>query len=353
MIHVDNLNVSVGNFNLHGVNLELREGGCLAILGPSGAGKTLLLETAMGARRPNRGRVLINGRNITDLPPELRRIAYIPQDLALFPHLSVRRNITFGLTSGAARRGTGEALDRVVAMFNIEHLLNRWVIGTLSGGEKQRVALARALIAQPRVLFLDEPFAALDAATRADLLRSLRSLRQTLNITLFLVTHDLDEACFLAEEVAIMMRGRIVEYGPRDRVFRQPRTTAVARFLNIRNILPIEQFRTTGFLSVKASHDGCTHVAVRPEDVTLTEWDDGPSDAVHARLDALIPLGSRTIAELTLPGSLRLEAMLNHDQAAALGRSASDRVRVSIPTGSMIYLSTDAGGPAYPAPVLS
>lgn len=353
MIRVDDLNVSVGNFNLHGVNLELREGGCLAILGPSGAGKTLLLETAMGARRPDRGRVLINGRNITDLPPEWRRIAYIPQDLALFPHLSVRRNITFGLTSAAARRGAGEALDRIVAMFNIEHILNRRDIGTLSGGEKQRVALARALIVQPRVLFLDEPFTALDAATRADLLRSLRSLRQTLNTTIFFVTHDLDEACFLADEVAIMMRGRIVEHGPRDRVFRQPRTTAVARFLNIRNILPLEQFRITGLLRAEASHDGYTHVAMRAEDVAVTAWEEAPSDAVPARLDALIPLGSRTIAELSLPGFLRLEAMLNHDQAVALGKSASDQVRVSIPTGSMIYLSTDAEETACPAPVMS
>ncbi len=341
MIQVDDLNVSVGNFTLHGVNLELRQGGCLAILGPSGAGKSLLLETVMGARRPDRGRVLIDGRNITDLPPEARRIAYIPQDLALFPHLSVRKNIIFGLASAAARRNPGDALDRIVAMFKIEHLLDRQDITTLSGGEKQRVALARALIVQPRVLFLDEPLAALDAATRDDLLRSLRSLRQTLNTTIFLVTHDLDEACFLADEVAIMMQGRIVEYGPRDRVFRQPRTTAVARFLNIRNILPIAQLESAGLLPANAQHHGCTHVAVRAQDINIMPAHHSPPDAVPARLDTLIPLDSRTIAQLTLNGSLRLEALIDHDQAATLGNIGSDRIRVSITDGRLIYLSND------------
>ncbi len=337
MIRVEDLSVSVGNFDLREVSLELREGGCLAILGPSGAGKTLLLETAMGARRPDRGHVLIDGRNITDLPPEARRIAYIPQDLALFPHLSVRQNIAFGL-SRSARRTVSDALDRIVTMFNIQHLLDRRDIATLSGGEKQRVALARAMIVQPRVLFLDEPFAALDAATRSDLLRSLRMLRQATGTTIFLVTHDLDEACFLADEVAIMMRGRVTEYGPRDRVFRRPRTIAVARFLNIRNILPLTRLQAAGLPPANATGNGCTHVAVRAEDVRIHTSHPTPPGALPVRLDALISLGSRVIAELSLNNSLRIEALLDHEQAADLSRPGQDQVYMSIAPGRMIPL---------------
>lgn len=339
MIDVRDLSVTYGDFSLRDINLNLRREECLAILGPSGAGKTLLLETVMGARRPLRGQVLLGGQNILRLPPEQRRIAYIPQDLALFPHLSVYDNIMFGLPSRSARRGADAALRRLVAMLNIEHILHRRRIVTLSGGEKQRVALARALIVQPRVLFLDEPFSALDAATRSDLLRSLQALRRTLQTTIFLVTHDLDEACFLADEVAIMMRGRLVEYGPRDRVFRHPKTTAVARFLNIRNIVPLMQFQAAGLLNEKPTNNGCTHIAVRPEDVNVIAADHAHPDAVSARLDTLTPLGSRVIAELTLNGSLHLEAMLNHKQAAALERSVCDRVHVAIDHRSLIHLS--------------
>lgn len=341
MILVRDLHVSVGRFALRGVNLALAEGACLAILGPSGAGKTVLLETVMGARRPDRGQVLVDGRNITDLPPESRRIGYIPQDLALFPHLSVRQNITFGLSRRSPNAGAAEALEQVVRMFDIAHLLDRRDIATLSGGEKQRVALARALVVRPRVLFLDEPLAALDAASRGDLLWSLRAMRRATNTTVFLVTHDLDEACFLADEVAIMMRGRIVEHGPRDRVFRQPRDVAVARFLNIRNILPLSRLRAAGLLPGAATDGGVTHAAIRAEHVRVTPIGQASAGSVPARLEALIPLGSRVVAELALDGSLRLEASLAIEQAAALAGPVPREVAVSIGRDGVIPLSGD------------
>ena len=339
MIEVRDLSVTYGDFSLRDISLNVHREGCLAILGPSGAGKTLLLETVMGARRPLRGQVLLDGQSILRLPPERRRIAYIPQDLALFPHLSVHDNIMFGLQSRTARRGAEAALKRLITTLDLEPLLHRRSVTTLSGGEKRRVALARALIVQPRVLFLDEPFAALDAVTRTNLLRSLRSLRHTMQTTMFLVTHDLDEACFLADDVAIMMRGRIVDYGPRERVFRRPRTAAVARFLNLRNIVPLPRLQAAGLLNEEAADDGCTHVAVRPEAVNIMAADHARVDAVPARLDALAPLGSWVIAELTLDGSLRLEAMLSYELAATLKRSINDRIHVAIDRRGLIYLS--------------
>lgn len=343
MILVRDLHVSVGRFALRGVNLAVAEGACLAILGPSGAGKTVLLETVMGARRPDRGQVLVDGQNITDLPPEARRIGYIPQDLALFPHLSVRENITFGLSRRATGADADGALERVAGMFDIAHLLDRRDIATLSGGEKQRVALARALVVRPRVLFLDEPLASLDAATRGDLLWSLRAMRRTMGTTVFLVTHDLDEACFLADEVAIMMRGCIVEHGPRDRVFRQPRDVAVARFLNIRNIVPLSRLRASGLLRDVPTAGGPTHAAVRAEHVRVAPIEQAPPGSVPARLDAVIPLGLGAVAELTVDGSLRLEATLDAARADALARCPG-QVMVSIAEGGVILLADGEPG---------
>ncbi len=349
MIQVRDLSVAYGNFALRDVNLELHDGGCLAILGPSGAGKTLLLETVMGARRPKCGCVLLDGRNITDLPPESRHIAYIPQDLALFPHLSVRENIVFGLRARTGRKHAGDELHRLAAMLRIEHLIDRPQVTTLSGGEKQRVALARALIVRPRVLFLDEPFAALDAATSADLLRSFRVMRGELGTTVFLVTHDLDEACFLADEVAIMMEGRIVESGLRDRIIRRPQTVAVARFLNIRNILPLSSIPSEALPVAKSADRRHTHLAIRAEDITVLPWAGKSDQDICARLDELIPVGSHVIAELTVNGNWRLEATLTHSVAASLGSHLAADVAVRIIPDQVLFL-TDGGARRHSVP---
>lgn len=341
MIEVRDLWANYGEFMLREVNLDLHEGGCLAILGPSGAGKTLLLETVMGARKPTRGGVMLDGKNINNLPPEARQIAYIPQDLALFPHLSVRDNITFGLRTRAARRATNDEMDRLVLMFGIEHLMSRRNMATLSGGEKQRVALARALIVQPRVLFLDEPFAALDAATRSDLLRAMRDLRKSLGTTVFLVTHELDEAYFLADHIAIMMNGRIAISGTKDDVMRQPRTTSIARFLNMRNILPIEVFASIGLLNASPHHNGVTHVALRPEDIHVCPLDEAPVGAPHAVLNDIVPLGNRVVAELMIDEKLRLEASMSLDHAAAIRPALHREVALTVSSDRVFPLIND------------
>ncbi|HRQ73622.1 MAG TPA: ATP-binding cassette domain-containing protein [Phycisphaerales bacterium] len=338
MITVRHLSATYGGFTLHDVNLDVHEGGCLAILGPSGAGKTLLLETVMGARRPRRGEVLLDGRNITDLPPEARRIAYIPQDLALFPHLSVRDNIVFGLPSRSARRAATDALKRLAAMLRIEHILDRRHVGTLSGGERQRVALARAMIVQPRVLFLDEPFSSLDAATASDLLWSFREMHQQMRTTVFLVTHDLHEAGLLANDVAIMIDGRIVESGPRDTVFRHPRSVTVARFLNIRNIIPLSDLPPSARHFATGSGNGCTHLAIRAEEVVLAPVSAQHDVGLRARLEELIPCGANVIARLTVHGTWPLEAVLDHARATEIERCVAGEVAVSILPHGALYL---------------
>jgi ABC-type sugar transport system ATPase subunit len=349
MIVIRNMSVAFGAFVLRDIDLELHRGRCLAILGPSGAGKTLLLETAMGARRPVTGEVLLDGRNVTALPPEARRIAYIPQDLALFPHLSVRDNVVFGLPSRAARRNPGAQLQEIARLLQIAHLLERPKIATLSGGEKQRIALARALMVRPSVLFLDEPTCSLDAAAAGVLMEAIRALRKELAMTIFLVTHNLAEASFLADDLAILFEGRIVQRGPCAEVFRRPRTVEIARFLAMRNILapgsPVLHYVSTDGAAPPQAH---AH-GLRPEDIRILPPDDAGEHALPARVRDIVHAGAHALVELELTGGTRIVASLPFSQVDAYTMRIDGDVHLAITAGDLAPLEADHG--PVPAPV--
>ena len=238
MIQVCDLVAEYGAFSLKRINLSIPAGETFVLVGPSGAGKTLLLETIRGVKPPKQGRILLAGQDMTHLPPEQRQFSYVPQDLALFPHLSVRGNIVFGLdVRNAPKRQIEERTNQVAALLGIEALLDRKAIRSLSGGEKQRVALARSLVVEPRVLFLDEPFGALDAATRMQLLHDMRALHRRLGLTTVLITHDLEEAFVMADRMGIMMAGRIEQVGSPTELHDRPATLRLARFLLVQNVL--------------------------------------------------------------------------------------------------------------------
>ncbi|HXO19781.1 MAG TPA: ATP-binding cassette domain-containing protein, partial [Thermoanaerobaculia bacterium] len=220
------LAVRQGGFDLE---VAARLGETAAILGPSGAGKTTLLEAIAGLRR-GRGRVVVGGEVLQDsaaglfLPPERRRLGYVPQEGALFPHLSVRRNLTFGRPrrrdGGGREAASGEdALDSLVASLDLGQLLGRYP-RHLSGGERRRVALARALLAQPRLLLLDEPTAGLDPWRARKALAGILRVRQELGVPLLVVTHDRREALALAAEVVLLEGGRVWAVGPARPVLR-------------------------------------------------------------------------------------------------------------------------------------
>lgn len=206
--------------------------GITALFGPSGAGKSMTLACIAGLTRPDAGQIVLNGNTLFDseqninLPPQRRAVGYVMQDYLLFPHLSVAQNIAFGLT-GLSRpektRVVGEALQRMGLVGFEQRQPNE-----LSGGQQQRVALARALVTQPRVLLLDEPFSALDGPTRALLRRDLLRLRADLGIPALFVTHDLAEAYLLADRIAVIEAGRLLQLGPPERVVYRPTSRAVA-----------------------------------------------------------------------------------------------------------------------------
>jgi ABC-type Fe3+/spermidine/putrescine transport system ATPase subunit len=280
MIRVENLHVELGGFALRDINLTVSEGEYFIILGPTGAGKTVLLESIAGLNPVKRGMIWLNEKDITNQKPEKRGISIVYQDHALFPHFSVKDNILFGLK---LRKKTPQEMlavqEWLVDLLGISHLLNRKP-HTLSGGEQQKVALARALSTKPDVLLLDEPLSALDPETREAVQEELHKLHRILNNTVIHVTHDFEEAMALGTHVAVIGEGQIKQVGTPEQIFRQPDSLFVARFAMTRNIFFGEAirntdgntiFRTQGTNFVVATDvEGPCYATIRPEDILIS-----------------------------------------------------------------------------------
>ncbi len=236
MVKIDNLYVKVGNFQLKGINLRVEKGQYCTILGPTGSGKTLLLESIAGLITSEKGRIFLNGKDVSKAPPEKRNIGYLPQDYALFPFMDVRKNIAIGLKlRGISEHVMEERIGEISFELNIGHLLDR-MPDSLSGGEKQRVALARALIIDPEVLLLDEPYSSIDTNLKHSLWWFIKRLHRRIGKTIVHITHDLEEARILSDKVGIIADGRLIQEGSSDEVFGRPRTVKAARVVGINNI---------------------------------------------------------------------------------------------------------------------
>jgi len=238
MLEVSSLTARAGSFRIEGVSLTVAPGECHTILGPSGAGKSTLIHAIIGIHPLDGGEIRLGGEQITHHPVEKRNIGYVPQKLALFPHLTVRENITYGLrVRGIPVSRVDSHLQQLVEITRITPLLDRRP-DTLSGGERQRVALVRALVATPRLLLLDEPFTALNETLRRELWWLLKSLQKEQQLSILMVTHDMTEAHFLSERLSVMIDGKIEQSGERGEVYRRPATRAVAQILGMNNLFP-------------------------------------------------------------------------------------------------------------------
>ena len=233
MIELVKLGVRFDEFALREVSLRIGKGEYWVILGPSGCGKTVLMQTIAGFFSPDQGRIVVEGSDVTALPPERRRMGLVFQQAALFPHKTVRENIAYGLRARRAppeevRRTVGELVERL----GLGPILGR-PVPTLSGGEAQRVAVARALAIRPDLLLLDEPMSALDHNTRLELQSEMARIHKELGLTTLHVTHSREEAAALGDHVAIMLGGCIVQRGASADVMARPRCPFVARFLGL------------------------------------------------------------------------------------------------------------------------
>ncbi len=246
MIEVKNLSIHLGDFSLEDVNLTIGDGEYFIILGPTGAGKSVLLECIAGLHRIRKGEIWMHGRDVTHLTPEERGTGYVPQDYVLFPFLNVADNIAFGLRQEKCPRAeVKERVTSLARLMGIPHLLARDP-RTLSGGEKQRAALARALATSPGILLLDEPLSALDAQTTKYLRQELLRIHRKLGLTTIHITHDLMEAVEMADRVAIIQGGTVAQTCEAEKLLFYPENEAVADFIGAPNILDCDYCHSTG-----------------------------------------------------------------------------------------------------------
>ena len=304
------------------------EGEFFSLVGPSGCGKTTLLRLISGLARPDAGRIILDGRDLTTVPVAERKIGFVFQDYALFPHLTVGGNIEYGLKIRrlpADRRR--ERTKEMLALFEIEELADRRV-QDLSGGERQRVALARALAPEPFLLLLDEPFAALDYGLRRRLRRELKELQTKLGFTAIFVTHQQEEALSLSGRLAVMEAGRILQVGTATEVYSHPAHPFVATFLGDANLIPCTVQTTPEGLKVhprggrlcllppgQEQLTGPHLLMVRPEDIVFTNED----PVYTGELVTLEYLGYGFAAEVKIGDGLVLKVLTGKEMDYALG----------------------------------
>jgi spermidine/putrescine transport system ATP-binding protein len=332
------------------ISLSVCPGEFLTLLGPSGCGKTTLLRLIAGFETPDEGRIILNGLDVTDLPPYRRDVTTVFQHYVLFPHLDVHRNIMFGLERKrvpreAARKRVLECLE-LVKLTGLESRRP----DELSGGQQQRVALARALAPRPRVLLLDEPLAALDLKLRKQMQIELRELQRELGISFVYVTHDQEEAITMSDRVAVMNSGRIEQVGaPRD-VYERPRTEFVAGFIGSSNILDATVLRAIadgavidlGGIEVESSQQANpgekVRVLIRPERITLREVpSEKQPDLPRGTVESVVYLGPRTELRIRLAGGQLITVVNQNSVPPEPGRTAY----LEIDPDSIIVLSNE------------
>jgi len=331
MIEFEQVSIALGNFLLDEVSLSIQKGDYYCIMGPSGAGKTIILEAIAGLLVPDSGRILHNGNDVRNIPPEHRGIGLVYQDYSLFPTMTVEKNIAFGLRmrmlpDSEIEKRTGLLMRR----FNITHLATRAPL-TLSGGEQQRVAIARALAIEPELLLLDEPLSALDPVTRDQFIGELRELHRDQGLTIVHVTHDRRDPMSLGTRMAMIINGHLVQEGRVDDVFSSPCHEEIARFIGYENILRGTVVSCSDSLcSVEIGKNLISAVAdakkgdrialcIRADDITLMKADGRQTSARNTLQGSVIRKSiSGSLATITVDAGVELTAIVTRKSAEEL-----------------------------------
>jgi putative spermidine/putrescine transport system ATP-binding protein len=329
---------------LAGLDLEIEKGELIALLGPSGCGKTTALRILGGFDRPDAGKVFVDDRDVTNVPPNKRDMGMVFQAYSLFPNMDVRTNVAFGLRMRRQDKTTRHrSADELLALVGLSETAHRYPY-QLSGGQQQRVAIARALAIEPTVLLLDEPLSALDALVRTQLRAEIRSIQQRLGITTLFVTHDQSEALSIADRVGVMRSGRLEQLDTPENVYRQPATQFVAEFVGAMNRLPgrmgdNKDVQVLGqrlaVLNPNGERPGeAVDALLRPEAIEVV-----PDSAGAGTVTDRTFLGSAVRLEVTLDGG---QKVLVESSSLSLNVNPDDRVAVRVLADSVVVARDSA-----------
>jgi spermidine/putrescine transport system ATP-binding protein len=354
---LENLSKRFGDVQaLRELTLEIEDGEFFSLLGPSGCGKTTTLRLIAGFEEPTTGRILIGGTDVTQRPAHRRPVNTVFQNYALFPHLSVKDNVAFGLRfSDLGRQEKKRKVAEALALVQLEGFERRRP-GQLSGGEQQRVALARALVLNPRVLLLDEPLGALDAKLRRALQIELKSLQQEVGITFVYVTHDQEEALTMSDRMAVMARGLAQQVGTPNDVYEEPANEFVADFLGISNLMTAEAHGrgivSLGDSTLRAGRGdldstGPVRVTIRPERIELEGLAPEQENRLRGVVKRIVFLGSTSRALVELPHGEVLQVLLTVD--AEMQPREGMPLLVHLPTDSLRILAASEAEPTVDA----
>ena len=334
MLVIDDLEIILGGETVIRIpRLEVKKGDYLVIMGPTGAGKTVLLETIAGFHRPRRGKITLEGKDITALPPNKRDMAMVYQDFMLFPHMSVRRNIEYPLRARGEKR-YGE-VERIAEILEISHLLDR-MPKTLSGGEKQRVAIARAIITRPKMLLMDEPFGSLDRKSRERARAVVKKAIEEYGATVIHITHDLETALALGKRIAVMHRGELLQVGEVDEILSRPNPEFVASFFDSNILSGVAMGRRDGLTVIRVGSreiytsdpaEGKVHISIRPESIILSrgEIESSMRNGLRGKVVGMEPRG--TVVRITVDfGDFSLVSVLTPNAIHALSIEEGEEV---------------------------
>jgi molybdate transport system ATP-binding protein len=343
-LEVQDLSVNLGEFHLDAANLKLEKNDYMVIIGPTGSGKSVLLETIAGFYSPHYGRIFLDGLDITNLSPENRDISIVYQDYVLFPHMNVFENIIYGLKKKNSDKVENESkVEEMARLLKINHLLERDP-RTLSGGEKQRTAIARSLVVEPKILLMDEPFSALDVNTHSYLTDLIKKAIADYETTCIHVSHNFNDVWSLAEQVAVMKDGVILQQGIVTDVFSKPSYDFVADFVGVQNVFEGDVLgREKGVTSVKLKNGQTVYssesyssdskkvmVAIRPENIIFSNetFISSIRNQINGTIDEIIQVGPVVWIEVKV-GDISFKGMLTPSSCEKLG----------IKTGKEIYIS--------------
>jgi spermidine/putrescine transport system ATP-binding protein len=341
------------------ISLNIAGGEFFSLLGPSGCGKTSTLRLIAGFERPTSGQVLLNGVDVAHTPAHKRNVNTVFQSYALFPHLTVRDNVAFGLRfKEVDRRSVNRMVGDALALVQMDKFGKRKP-AQLSGGQQQRVALARALVLSPDVLLLDEPLGALDAKLRKALQIELKSLQETVGITFIYVTHDQEEALTMSDRMAVMADGRIQQVGAPRQIYEEPDSAYVADFLGTSNLVDATSDGNGGILlgsfrlragSGRVQEQGPVKVLIRPERVHLRSEGDAHENCLPGVLERLVYLGSATQMIIRLATGDEILAVSRAGEEPA-EMSSGTAVTVHLPAESLRVLTSSVGSTEMPTEV--